>query len=244
VFWLRYDVFLSYSHKDSAKVNAFASALRARGYRIFCDTESLVIGERWKERLSGAIRRSRVCILCWSESSKSSEVVTYEYSRAEGLRKPLLPWLLDSTPLPQMIEIQGVTLQDPAQAVGQFVPRLGWSLARLRWMLTALLLPLFVVAALGIGRWLQPPPPYRFTGHVVDRETRLPLEGVEVDAEDHQYTTRTDVNGVYVLLLPQPRPKYLHLVFAKENYRGEDAVTVSPDHPFDTDMTRLNPANR
>lgn len=242
MFWLRYDVFLSYSRQDAAKTDALVAGLRGRGYRVFYDAESLVVGERWKERLSRAIRGSRVCVLCWSESARRSEIVTYEYSRAEGLRKPVLPWLLDATALPQMIEIQGVTAADPNEAVARFVPRLGWSLARRRWAMAAVLVLVLVALGWGIVRRLQPPPPWEFSGRVVDRETRLPLEGVEVDAEEHRFVTYTDRDGRYVLRMPRPKPKYLHLVFAKEGYLGEDSVTVLPDHSYNPDMTRLKQA--
>jgi TIR domain-containing protein len=242
MFWLRYDVFLSYSHRDVAKTDALVAALRKRGYRVFYDTQSLVVGERWKERLSRAIGLSRVCLLCWSESAQRSEIVTYEYSRAEGLRKPVLPWLLDGTPLPQMIEIQGVTAVEPQDALARLVPRLGWRLTRIRLALAAVLAVALAAAGWGIAWRLQPPPPWEFSGRVVDRETRLPLEGVEVDAEEHRFVTYTDRDGRYVLRMPQPKPKYLHLVFAKEGYLGEDSVTVLPDHSYNPDMTRLEQA--
>jgi len=242
MFWLRHDVFLSYSHRDGAKTDALVAALRARGYSVFYDTQSLKVGERWKDRLSRAIHRSRVCLLCWSESASQSEIVAYEYSRAEGLGKPVLPWLLDATPLPQMIEIQGVTLAEPNEAVARFVTRLGWSLTRRRWAMAVVLMLMLAAAGGEIARRLRPPPPWKFSGRVVDSRTRLPLEGVQVDAEEHQFVTYTDRDGRYTLLMPQPKPKYLHLVFAKEGYHGEDSVTVLPDHSFNPEMNQLGQA--
>lgn len=128
MLWPRYDVFLSYSRLDSAKTDLFVDALGKGGYCVFYDKQSLSVGERWKESLNRGIKSSRVCILCWSEHTKSSEIVAYEYSRPEGLRKPVLPWLLDSTPLPRMIEIQGVTERDPLIPSRAFVLRLGWNM--------------------------------------------------------------------------------------------------------------------
>ena len=235
----RFDIFLSYSQKDRDLIDIFAKALRARGYSVFYDTESIAIGERWKERLGKGVAASRVCILCWSASARSSEFVTFEYSHAEALGKAVLPWLLDSTPLPQMIEIQGVVEPDPIQAVSRFVPRLGWRLSRWRRVQAVALLLALALIAIVCRQVRLPPPPWEFTGRIVDSQTRLPIPGVRVEAEQNRYVAYTDENGKYVLVLPQPKPPHLHLVFAKEGYRGEEPVAVEPDHPFDTDMHRL-----
>src|ERR1041385_7682288 len=128
ISWTRYDIFVSYSHRDAASTTALAAGLRERGYKVFYDEQSINAGEPWKARLSEAIRASRVCILCWSENARTSEYVSFEYACSNGLGKPVLPWLLDSTPLPQMIEIQGVKEHDPAKAIAAFLPRLGWKL--------------------------------------------------------------------------------------------------------------------
>ena len=98
--WIRYDIFLSYSHRDAASIDLFVEAMRDRGYSVFYDKKSIVVGDAWKRTLAEAIRASRVCILCWSAEARSSEYVSFEYSSAEGLRKPVLPWLLDSTRAP------------------------------------------------------------------------------------------------------------------------------------------------
>lgn len=236
--WIRYDVFISYSHEDSASTDALAEALRQHGYSVFCDKESIVVGERWKIRLERAIRASRVCVLCWSEHARKSEYVPFEYSRAEGLRKPVLPWLLDATPLPAMIEIHGIKETDPAKAAEILRERVGWRLTvrRRMWALAVLLL----IVGLGVTYWRThlPPPPWEFSGRIVDSETQFPIAGVEVDAEQHQFVTFTDRQGKYVLQLPSPRPKYINLVFLKQGYKGEVPVEVPSDVPFNTDMTR------
>src|ERR1035441_1276529 len=108
MLWTRYDVFISYSREDLARVQPLVDELRRRGYRAFVDVESIVVGDKWKERLERSIRASRVLVLCWSEHARESEYVHFEYSRAEGLHKAVLPWLLDQTPLPKMMELQGI----------------------------------------------------------------------------------------------------------------------------------------
>jgi hypothetical protein len=239
VSFARYDIFVSYSHQDCAYTDPFVEALRRHGYRVFYDTKSIVVGEPWKQRLAQAIGKSRTCVLCWSSSARNSEYVSFEYSSAEALRKPVLPWLLDSTPLPQMIEIQGIVERDPARAALLLLPRLGWRLSLRRLLQGFCLLLLLATAAVGCWRLYLAPPPWEFSGRVVDSETRLPISGVKIEAEGNRFVAYTDMQGRYILYLPQPKPKHLQLVFAKEGYRGEEPVSVSSDRPFNTDMTRL-----
>jgi TIR domain/CarboxypepD_reg-like domain len=235
----RYDVFISYSRQDTVVVQPFVEELRRRGYTVFFDTQSIVVGDLWKQRLANAVRSSRVCILCWSQHARDSEFVAFEYSRAEGLRRPVLPWLLDSSPLPSMVELQGILETDPAKAASLFVPHLGTKLTLRRTLQVCLLFLLLLISALAYWHTHRPPPPWEFTGRVTDSVTNLPIPGVQVAAEDQHFTTYTDSDGRYVLHLPQPKPKYLHLVFAKQGYKGEEPVTIPPDLPFNTDMTPL-----
>jgi hypothetical protein len=237
--WTRYDVFLSYSHLDAAIVDPFANALRVRGYRVFHDNKSIVVGERWKLRLENAIRSSRVCILCWSEAAKTSEYVAFEYSHAMGLNKPVLPWLMDTTSLPSMIELHGITERDPQIAVTQFLPRIGWRL-RTRRILWAVAFLLFVAVAGGGFRIThRPPPPWDFGGRVTDSVTGLPLSGVEVDAELGKYVTFTARDGTYSFHFPPPRLQHINLAFLKQGYRTEKPLQVPTDLPWNTDMVRI-----
>lgn len=136
----RYDVFLSYSRADTERVAPLLDELRRMGYSVFFDTQSIDPGEQWKRRLERSIRVSRTLVLCWSEHTRGSDYITFEYSRAEALHKPVPPWLLDSTPLPAMLEVQGITAAEPAQAAARLKPTLRSPLA------------------------LRPPPPWDFHG--------------------------------------------------------------------------------
>ena len=218
------------------------SALRERGYRVFYDKESIPIGELWKRRLGKAVWQSRVCVMCWSQNARNSEYVLFEYSRAEALGKCVLRWLLDSTALPTMIELQGVTERDPARASQEFVTRLGPPLSRVRTIQAAC--AALLLAALFIAFWWaqRPAPPFQFGGRVIESETRLPIRGVRVEAQYDRYVAYTDADGRYALRLPQPKPRYLHLVFVKAGYKAEEAVNIPTDGlegRGDTDMVRL-----
>jgi hypothetical protein len=244
VFFPRYDVFLSYSRADTAWVAPLRDELRRLGYRVFFDVQSIDPGDRWKPRLERAIKGSRTLVLCWSERAKGSEYITFEYSRAEVLGRPIYPWRLDNTPLPKMLEIQGISDDDPVQVAVALRSRLGWTLGRRR-MLQAVFAALCVV---GLSVWLwsvmkppPPAPPWEFQGEVIDPQSRLGIEGVEVDATPEQgatAVTHTDTGGRYDFHLPPPQTKTIHLVFRREGYQGDEA-TVPAGKPFSTPLYKL-----
>jgi len=238
----RYDVFLSYSRADTARVQPLLDELRRLGYTVFFDVQSIVPGEQWKPRLERSIANSRTLVLCWSENTRNSEYITFEYSRAEALHKPILPWLLDKTPLPAMLEVQGIPSSDPAVVAAALRPALGRTLGRRRQIQAALAAVCAIIIAIALWYFLKPPPPWEFQGQVFDPVTRVGISGVEVDATSAPGTplsTHTDANGNFSFHLPQPQPKYIHLVFSKEGYVG-DADTVPTNKPFDTDLEKVH----
>jgi adenylate cyclase len=159
MLWTRYDVFISYSREDVARVQPLVDELRRRGYRAFFDVESIVVGDKWKGRLERSICDSRALVLCWSEHARDSGYVNFEYSRAEVLHKPVLPWLLDQTPLPPMVEIQGISAVEATQVAAALQPQLGWTLGR-RHSLQGLVAALLVAVLMFVlGRGLRPAPP-------------------------------------------------------------------------------------
>jgi hypothetical protein len=238
--WTRYDVFLCYAHEDAASARLLAAALREKGYKIFYDEESIRPGEPWKVRLSEAVRASRACILCWSENARASEYVSFEYACAEASGKPVLPWLLDATPLPQMIERQGVAERDPAKAAERLLPQFGWRFVPRR---VQMLIIFVVLVALGVAyrQTHQPPKPWEFSGRVLDMKTRLPIPGVQVEADTDENRTfaYTNAEGRYILHLPPPKTQYIHLVFVKQGYEAGTPVNVRTGSTWDIDMQRL-----
>jgi len=242
--WRRYDVFLSYARADAGRVQPMLDQLRSRGYRVFFDVESIDPGQLWKKRLDRSIRASRTLVLCWSENARGSDFITFEYSRAEALGKPVFPWLLDGTPLPAMLELQGIVGHDGASAAAALGPYLGWTLARRRRLQAIVAVVVFVALAFGLWRGVHPPPPppWEFQGAVTDRQTQMPIRGVEVDVEIDQgekLVATTDAQGNYLLRLPQPQPKTITILFRKEGYQAEHPMKVLTGQPFNIDMAKL-----
>jgi len=237
----KYDVFLSYSRTDTERVAPLRDELRRMGYRVFFDVQSIDPGEEWKRRLERSIGASRTLVLCWSENTRGSEYITFEYSRAGALHKPLLPWLLDKTPLPAMLEVQGITVADPAQAAAQLKPALGWPLGRRRRLQAAL--GVLAACLAGVALWfaMRPPPPWQFSAEVTDRVTGVPVSGVEVDVQIGQgkmNSAFTGSDGTCSFQLPQPEPATVHIFLRKEGYERDEAV-VPANKIFKTDMEKL-----
>ena len=241
----KYDVFLSYSRADSARVALLRDEFERRGYRVFFDVQSIEPGEKWKRRLERAVRRSRTLVLCWSEHSRASDYCTFEYARAEALGRKVFPWLLDGTPLPAMLEVNGIKAADPVQVVAQLAPALGWTLGRRR-VLQGMLAGVAVIAlAFALWHALQPaspPPPWEFGGEVTERGgSALPIAGVEVDLKENGSTisrATTDAQGRVDFRLPQPEPKTVLVVLRKPGYEGDEAMRPT-GKPFSADLARL-----
>lgn len=237
----RYDVFLSYSRADAERVTPLRDELRRMGYRVFFDVQSIDPGEEWKRRLERSISASRTMVLCWSEHTRGSDYITFEYSRAEALHKPLLPWLLDKTPLPAMLEVQGITTPDATQAAAQLKRALGSTLTRRRRLRTALGVLAAGLAGLALWLALRPPPPWRFSADVTDRVTGVPVAGVEVDVQVGQGKMSrafTGGDGTCSLQLSQPEPATVHIFLRKDGYERDEAV-VPANMIFKTDMVKL-----
>ena len=245
MFGKRYDVFLSYSRADSDRVTQLRDELRKMGYRVFFDVQSIDPGSDWKKRLRRSIRASRTLVLCWSDQTRSSEYVTFEYSQAEAFRRRIFPWRLDKTPLPAMMELQAINEPDPAAVAALLKPALSWPLRKRRaaWLATAVV----AAALLGVVAWHishpPPPPPWEFRGEVTDRVSAMPIPGVEVDVmkgNDIQTSTVTDASGRFDLKIEGAKPESIDLRFRKDGY-GWDRNSFSTDipQPITEDLAKL-----
>jgi hypothetical protein len=247
MFMARYDVFLSYSRADSDRVTPLRDALRRLGYRVFFDEQGIDPGSPWKKRLRRAIRASRTMVLCWSEHTRVSEYVTFEYSQAEAYRRRIFPWRLDKTPLPSMLELQAINEPDPAAVAARLKPALGWP-ARKRHA-ASLAAAVVAAALLGAVAWHishppppPPPPPWEFQVEVRDRVSRAPIEGVEVDVMKGnavQASKATDKQGLADFHLSPPKPDTIDLRFSKDGYQGDrNLFSTDTPQPLPEDLAK------
>lgn len=91
----QYDVFISYSRKDSNAIGPFVSCLEKSGFKIWIDKDGIESGEAFKEVIVNAIESSSVLLFFSSENSNQSKWTTKEIGIATQLRTPIIPVKLD-----------------------------------------------------------------------------------------------------------------------------------------------------
>jgi hypothetical protein len=95
------DIFVSYSHKDTALVLACKKAYEALGLNILIDEDDLRSGQVWNDELMNLIDRASIFQLFWSQNSSQSKYCRQEWEHAlkknqDGFIRPVY-W---ETPLP------------------------------------------------------------------------------------------------------------------------------------------------
>ncbi len=71
-------VFLSYSNADLAWAEKLFGALRAHGFELFFDKQSLRAGQNWETQILGELNACEHLVVLWSRSAKESDWVTRE----------------------------------------------------------------------------------------------------------------------------------------------------------------------
>lgn len=97
-------LFVSYSHRDTAKVYPILDALYDRKYRIWYD-ESCETGNDFRDELRQRIENAEAVLLFVSESSMSSPFCGMEIIVARENGKRLYPIYLDNTAVPPAFQI-------------------------------------------------------------------------------------------------------------------------------------------
>ena len=97
-------LFVSYSHRDTAKVYPILDALHDRKYRIWYD-EACENGNDFRDELRQRITRAEAVLLFVSKSSMSSKFCGMEIIVARENGKRLYPIFLDDEPIPAAFEI-------------------------------------------------------------------------------------------------------------------------------------------
>ena len=80
-------IFASYSHEDTALVEAMEKAYKALGMDYLRDVMSLKAGQDWSAELLGMIERADIFQLFWSTAACQSKYVEKEWRHALGLGK-------------------------------------------------------------------------------------------------------------------------------------------------------------
>jgi hypothetical protein len=218
-----YDAFISYARDDFSFVESLKKGFDDERLRVFVDLHSLRAAQEWPPQLGEALRKSRMMVLCWSAHADISEWVDAEINVCLMTRKPLLPWLLDNTPLPaKLSRTHGVKGADPVP----IVRAVGEERRRSDRRRIARLAP--AGALIALAPWLAwRLYEYRtvtFYGHVTD-ETGRPLVGAAVEADGIRYLTGAE--GDFHLVLPGPPGRGLRVSVRKAGFVSREIDTQS-----------------
>jgi hypothetical protein len=104
----RFDIFLSYAHRDQDAVRPIAAALNARGYAVWLDSTHLRAGDSIVQAIHTALSRANVYLVFLSKSALASNWVRQELDTALALTlstgSPLvIPVVLESVDLPPQL---------------------------------------------------------------------------------------------------------------------------------------------
>lgn len=93
-------IFISHSHQDRHIATDLQVILEKYGAEIYLDQERIRAGDILPDKIKEGIAWCDTFLLIWSTSTSSSEWVEREWSMAYELRKKIVPYVLDSMPLP------------------------------------------------------------------------------------------------------------------------------------------------
>ena len=90
-----YDIFISYSRKDSERVLSIVKKLQERGFAIWIDKDGIESGDAFKSVIVRAIKNSHVFLYFSSKYSNVSPWTVKEVNTAVHLKKTIIPIRLD-----------------------------------------------------------------------------------------------------------------------------------------------------
>ena len=96
---MQYDVFISYSSKDSATAQAICHELEDNHIRCWMAPRDIPIGSKYATVITEAIISSKAVVLVFSERSAISPWVESEINIAFSNRKPIIPYKIDKAHL-------------------------------------------------------------------------------------------------------------------------------------------------
>ena len=108
----RYDVFLSYCHKDTDIVTHIAHSLLAKGLNIFIDKWELKLGDVLLKEIEKSLELSKSGVIFFSKSALESNWLQQEYNHMASMAIQdstfrLIPIRLDNCSLPASEYVNG-----------------------------------------------------------------------------------------------------------------------------------------
>ncbi len=102
----KYDVFISYSRKDTAVADAIIAAFEDAGITYFIDRQGIGGGIEFPAVLSKAIRESTVFLFLASKNSYQSKFTQSEivYAFNKKQKQDIIPYIIDGSKMPEELE--------------------------------------------------------------------------------------------------------------------------------------------
>ena len=102
----KYDVFISYSRKDSTIADEICKAFDRVGITYFIDRKGIGGGNEFPLELATSILNSQIFLLLGSKNSYESKYTNAEihFAFKKKEQKSILPYILDDTPMPLEID--------------------------------------------------------------------------------------------------------------------------------------------
>ncbi len=107
---MEYDVFISYSRKDTAIVDQFVNRLTEAGYNVWIDRDGIYSGDQFKMKIIQAIKNSSIVIFVSSINSNTSQWTIKEISYAIKKGKTIIPVKIDDTEYDDNIDFDLVNI--------------------------------------------------------------------------------------------------------------------------------------
>jgi hypothetical protein len=99
-------VFVSYAHKDTARVKPIVDELVQLGFNVWFDSKNLQGGELWASEIARAIRECDIFLLVISRASMKSDEIRREVDLAYANQRKLVLLRLDSAAISPQIAYQ------------------------------------------------------------------------------------------------------------------------------------------
>jgi len=105
-------IFVSYAREDKVPAEALVRFLRAAGFDIWFDKDSLHAGQDWRTVIEQEIARARLLIICFSRSSvdktgfvqKEMRLALEQAELRPSSQVYIIPVSLDGCPVPKVLE--------------------------------------------------------------------------------------------------------------------------------------------
>lgn len=105
-----FEVFISYSRKDSVIADEICRALSDVGITFFIDRKGISGGNDFVKEISTSLMNSKIILFLGSANSYQSEYTQKEITFAQNEKKHIIPYIIDNTVLPEELKFMFANL--------------------------------------------------------------------------------------------------------------------------------------